>query len=143
LYDVVTAVHQASMITFEQGNAFKMLENHLGSSFIYAQQALVMGANSRRDPNLACHRTRHVCLSSAAINPASQYSPRSAAPRRVIKLSLVRRRFDLLIAWDFLAGCPIQAGRSWRSYLRDPDARNGRRDNSRSVYKRSKDDLDK
>lgn len=44
LYDAVMAVHQASMITFEHGSAFKMLENHLGSSFIYTQQAVaVMG----------------------------------------------------------------------------------------------------
>ena len=45
LYNVVMAVHQASMITFEHGTAFKILENHKGSSFIYAQQAIaVMGA---------------------------------------------------------------------------------------------------
>jgi ClpP class serine protease len=45
LYNAVMAVHQASMITFEHGSAFKMLENHLGSSFIYAQPAIaVMGA---------------------------------------------------------------------------------------------------
>ena len=45
LYNAVMAVHQASMITFEHGNAFKMLENYLGSSFIYSQQAVaLMGA---------------------------------------------------------------------------------------------------
>lgn len=45
LYNAIMGVHQATMITFEQGSAFKILENHIGSSFIYAQPTIaVMGA---------------------------------------------------------------------------------------------------
>ncbi len=42
LYNGVMAVHQASMITFENAPAFKMLENHIGSSFIYSQAAIAL-----------------------------------------------------------------------------------------------------
>ena len=43
LYNAVMGVHQSSMITFEQAPAFKILENHNGSSFIYQQAQIVIG----------------------------------------------------------------------------------------------------
>lgn len=41
LQDAVLSVHHASMITFEQAGALKMIENHMGSSFIQAQGVLM------------------------------------------------------------------------------------------------------
>lgn len=43
LYDAVMAVHQSSMITFEQSAVFKMLENQTGSSFLYQQAQIILG----------------------------------------------------------------------------------------------------
>jgi hypothetical protein len=41
LQDAVLSVHHASMITFDQAGAYKMIENHLGSSYIQTQSALI------------------------------------------------------------------------------------------------------
>jgi Serine dehydrogenase proteinase len=41
LQDAVLSVHHAAMITFEQAGAYKMIENHLGSSYIQTQGMLI------------------------------------------------------------------------------------------------------
>jgi ATP-dependent protease ClpP protease subunit len=41
LQDAVLSVHHAAMITFEQAGAYKMIENHLGSSYIQTQNMLI------------------------------------------------------------------------------------------------------
>jgi ClpP class serine protease len=41
LQDAVLSVHHAAMITFEQAGAYKMIENHLGSSYIQTQGMLL------------------------------------------------------------------------------------------------------
>jgi len=41
LQDAVLSVHHASMITFEQAGAFKMIENHSGSSYIHSQNVIL------------------------------------------------------------------------------------------------------
>jgi membrane-bound ClpP family serine protease len=41
LQDRVLSVHHASMITFEQAGAFKMIENHIGSGYIQSQNMVV------------------------------------------------------------------------------------------------------
>jgi hypothetical protein len=43
LQDAVLSVHHAAMITFEQAGAFKIIENHLGSSYILAQNMILAG----------------------------------------------------------------------------------------------------
>ncbi len=43
LQEAVLSVHHATMITFEQTPMFKIIENQVGSSFISAQQLLMLG----------------------------------------------------------------------------------------------------
>jgi ATP-dependent protease ClpP protease subunit len=43
LQDAVLSVHHSTMITFEQTQMFKIIENHKGSSYISQQQMLLMG----------------------------------------------------------------------------------------------------
>ena len=42
LQDAVLSVHHAAMITFEQAGAYKMIENHAGSSYIQTTQNLLI-----------------------------------------------------------------------------------------------------
>jgi hypothetical protein len=41
LQDAVLSVHHAAILTFEQAAAFKMIENHMGSSYIQAQNMVI------------------------------------------------------------------------------------------------------
>jgi hypothetical protein len=50
LNEEVMAIHHASMITFEQTPAFKIIENHEGSSFIHAQNLLMVPGSIPASP---------------------------------------------------------------------------------------------
>jgi hypothetical protein len=46
LQDAVLSAHHAAMITFEQAGAYKIIENHLGSSYIQTQGMLLQVAGA-------------------------------------------------------------------------------------------------